>query len=97
MSVNFPHQDFIAIPKYPGYYWDFRKEKLFSIKVVGILKELKLKTVNSYQNNKVPSLRGMLGREYYELSKNNRVYRIFVSDIRELANTDYIIPQKERM
>lgn len=33
--------DFVALDRYPGYYWNLTDQKLYSIKITGVLKPLK--------------------------------------------------------
>ena len=37
--ITFP-EEFQAIPKFPGYFWNTKTDTLFSIKVAGVLREL---------------------------------------------------------
>lgn len=58
--ITFP-PEFVAT-KFPGYFWNTRTETLFSLKVTGILHEMKKPRpthYNEYKNGYAVSVRGV--------------------------------------
>lgn len=40
--IQFPH-NFVQLERYPGYYWNIADKTLYTMKVDGVLKPMKLK------------------------------------------------------
>lgn len=73
--------NFTAI-KYPGYFWDVDNKKLYSIKITGELREMKVLKPNRWSH------RARLYFPYYVVSyKGHRRY-LLVSDLEKLTIKD---------
>ena len=80
--VHFP-EGFIAL-KYPGYFWNIEESKLYSLKISGILKPLKIQS-------KV-FVRGITIPKGYSISVNGRRMRVAEDAIKNLFVTNSTIP-----
>ena len=72
--------------KYPGYFWDTMNEKLYSIKVAGVLKELK-----HHKSFRPPGGR----REFpagFGVSVRGRKFRLTRWELKKLYPTPQLIP-----
>lgn len=47
----------LTATKYPGYFWDTKKHKLYSIKIGGVLKEMPITKPNSFNYMRGPGYR----------------------------------------
>lgn len=69
--VQFPHS-FVQLDKYPGYYWNTQEKKLYTMKIDGVLKPMKLSP--AYRG---PSPTGWVDAEAgYRISTNGRKRRL---------------------
>lgn len=85
------------VPKCPGYFWDTAKDKLFSIKTGGELRELQLMTVHpAAMRYHRPHSHWEVGSKYYRVSVNGRPRYLMRSQLRKLPMVDYSIPVVER-
>ena len=64
------HEDFAAIKGFPGYFWNLKEKKLYSIKVGGTLKAIKESKVNKYSAKAIGFER--IGFIYYSISHRGR-------------------------
>lgn len=88
--IQFP-EHFIPLKKYPGYYWNDQNKKLYSIKVSGVLKELKLNNPVYYPNISISD-------PYYSISHNGIRRLVFPHRIEGYLDrtNPFVIPvQKE--
>ena len=69
--------DFIAIPKFMGYYFCLTDEQVYSMKVGGVLKSLKV--------NQPYRLYSGLDSPYVKFSKDNRIHCRTVFDLKRLV------------
>lgn len=87
-------KEFQPVPMYPGYFWHTEKKKLFSIKVAGTLRELKLRRVHwaAKRHGGFPYMH--VGDKYYEVSYKGRRKIIPYEQLLELNKhkVDYEIP-----
>ena len=79
--IKFPVQ-FRALPKYPGYFWNVEDKKLYSIKIKGVLKPLKKKYPNRFNNMYSP---------FYEISINGQRKYISVDRIVKICVPHHLI------
>lgn len=82
--VTLPPQ-FIAT-KFPGYFWNLNTQTLYSIKVDGILKELKISKPNPWNNLVVPA---------YRVSVKGKRRYLHKTDLMKIQATNSIIPVEE--
>lgn len=83
--IKFP-DGFIALKRYPGYFWNPNEKRLYSIKVNGILTPL---TVN--QGRYPPWIRE-LGKHYQVSVKGRRRYIPLNEIERFLVDGEYEVP-----
>ncbi len=81
------------VPRYPGYFWDVKSHKMFSLKMGGELREMKERRVHPILLQR-GYWRGRLkvGDRYYQLSRNGRRRIMLVRDLKKLELVDYDIP-----
>lgn len=83
-SNNIIPTHLIAVPDYPGYFFDREKREMYSLKVTGTLTRLK------YQ------LGRQVGYNYYpagfQLSKGGRQRRITLAYLMKLEQKEYCVP-----
>lgn len=77
--ITFPKQ-FVAT-KYPGYYWNTEEEKLYSIKVTGMLRPLKFNTPSRWNH----------GLANYKVSVNGRHRYLYLDYLKKLT------PKREKV
>lgn len=71
-DISFP-SGFVALKKYPGYFWHTEKKILFTMKVDGVLKPMTLQKVSKYQSYKVfDAWPGQTYEEYKEAVFSNK-------------------------
>jgi hypothetical protein len=88
--IKFP-ATLTPVPKLPGYFWDVNSHKLYSIKIAGILRELKLQRFHpSFRYNRGTRLKP--GDLYYALSHLGRRQYMPVSTLKKLKLLDYTMP-----
>jgi hypothetical protein len=96
--ITFPN-NLTPVSDFPGYFWDVMEHKLYSIKVGGVLRELKVQRmwagVHRLGGRRFSKLK--VGQLYYALSHNGISYPTTVKDLKKLKLTDYAIPQIKRM
>ena len=80
--------EFVAT-KYPGYFWNTETQTLFSLKIDGVLKELKMVYPNHFNMIRMPG---------YRVSVKGRRRHLSIGYLKDLKfQTVYeIIPVKER-
>ena len=83
--------DFVAT-KYPGYFFNTADDKLYSLKIDGVLKPLK-----HYKPNFFNHLYNFPAGEEggYQVSVNGRRRWLLTKDLDKLTKEDSIIPVKE--
>lgn len=74
--------------KYFGYFWNTKEQRLYSIKIGGILRPLKVTKPNRW--NELP------GPAYRVSDKGWKRY-LLVSDLKKLTTQDSIIPVEIRI
>lgn len=86
------------VPNYPGYFWDVESHKIYSLKVGGVLRELKRKRVHPAMFN-YGNWHGRIapGDLYYSLSKNGRSRVMLVKDLKRLELVHYDMPVINRI
>jgi hypothetical protein len=88
--IKFP-ATLTPVPKLPGYFWDVNSHKLYSIKVGGVLRELKVQRCKAYRGcNRFSKVK--VGELYYGLSHRGRSMPTPVRDLKKLALVDYDVP-----
>lgn len=78
--ITFP-PEFTAI-RYPGYFWNTTEQRLYSIKIAGILRPLALSKANKFN-------RGVAG---YKISVNGRKRYVAEITLRRIKSRDSVIP-----
>ena len=76
--------------KYPGYFWNVNTQTLYSLKVSGVLTELKHHKPNHW-NGWWHYEKGRKGG--YKVSVNGHRRSLFVVDLQELKIEDSVIPE----
>tara|TARA_R110000850_G_scaffold519_1_gene3164 strand:- start:3427 stop:3729 length:303 start_codon:yes stop_codon:yes gene_type:complete len=89
--IKFP-ATLTPVPKLPGYFWDVESHKLYSIKVGGVLRELKMQYVNRYTTQYRRFSKFRQGEKHYSLSKEGRTHIMLVRDLKKLTLVDYTMP-----
>ena len=69
--------------KYPGYFWHLGDQKLYSIKVGGVLHEMTLTYPGRYNRLDFP---------VYRVSHKGKRKLLFLHELRKLRITDHEIP-----
>jgi hypothetical protein len=92
--IKFP-TTLTPVPELTGYFWDVKTHKLYSIKVGGVLRELKVQRGKAYRgynrNSKVK-----IGELYYGLSHRGIHCPFRVRDLKKLTLVDYDVPVFDR-
>jgi hypothetical protein len=88
--IKFP-ATLTPVPKLPGYFWDVKSHKLYSIKVGGVLRELKVQRCKSYRGcNRFSKVK--VGELYYGLSHRGQSRSTPVRHLKKLTLVDYDVP-----
>lgn len=87
--VRFP-QHFIALPLYPGYFWNLKNEKLYTMKITGVLRPLKKCKFRKY-NGRLMKFDG------YAISVNGRRQHIDMKPLKFLTAQYSTIPVQLEM
>lgn len=77
--------------KYPGYYWDVESKKLYSFKIGGVLKEMKLLKLPYFLKRNVYFKNMYVGQKYYRLSHKGRTVYLTYDYLEKLKIKDYTI------
>jgi len=87
------------VPNCPGYFWDVKKEKLFSIKIGGVLRELKMLTAHpamfTHRTSRWLNLKP--GQRYYRVSVEGRNRYLPLAGLKKLEVVHYDMPIIERV
>lgn len=75
--------DFVAT-RYPGYFWNLKEQKLYTMKVTGVLRPL-VKPLPSFFNHY---------RDIYKVSHNGKRRTMEVSTLKKLKAKDSVIPME---
>lgn len=96
--IYFP-ETLTPVPLCPGYFWDVKKEKLFSLKVGGVLKELAVKTGHQamFRHPGATFLGINVGDKFYKVSVNGRNRYLPVASLKKLEIVHYKMPVIERV
>lgn len=86
-SITFP-ESFRAIKGYPGYFWNIEEKRLYSLKIGGILRPLKMydRFYHRYE-------RSYSTWNHYQLSVNGSSVNIGVDKILKLLEDPHTIPK----
>lgn len=75
-----------ALDGYPGYFYDKEEAQLYSLKIGGVLKPLRMYTwIFSKYSRK-------LCEPHYVLSRNNRRHYLFMHDLMKILVSPDVIP-----
>lgn len=88
-SVTFP-PEFIKT-KYPGYFFNTANNKLYSIKIDGVLKPLAFQKPNRFNH-----LWRLDTKGGYNISVKGRKRTYLIEDLKRLEVVDSVIPVRER-
>ncbi len=77
--------------KYPGYFWNTKTQTLFSIKIGGELRELKLTKPSHWNNFFHGNPKG--GNGAYRISHKGQRRILFVNVLKELTESHTIFPE----
>jgi len=80
--VSLP-KDFVAI-KYPGYFWNLKEQKLYTMKITGVLRPLVKPKPNFFNHY----------RDIYRISHNGQHRSIEVSTLKNLKAKNSVIPME---
>lgn len=69
--------------KFPGYFWNVEDQQLYSIKIHGVLRPLKIIQPNNFN---------MLPRPAYRVSVKGRRRLLFLDDLKKLTLEDSEVP-----
>ena len=94
--IYFP-RDLTPVPSYPGYFWDTKEHKLYSIKVGGVLRELKMRRVGPWMTSYSRFSKYRHGEKFYGLSREGRQQVMLVRDLKKLELVDYDMPVVNRI
>jgi len=98
--IYFP-ADLTPLPYCPGYFWDVEEHKLFSIKVGGVLRELKMLRAHPamFTSGRFTYSKGGLrvGDPYYRVSVNGRYRYLTFSSLKKLELVHYDMPVIRRV
>ena len=75
-----------AVNGYPGYFYDKVEAQLYSLKIGGILRPLKMYTWFYCGRKRSPCA------PHYVLSRNNRRHYIFIPDLMRILVSPDVIP-----
>lgn len=96
--IYFP-ETLTPVPLCPGYFWDMKKEKLFSLKVGGVLRELAVKkghkSMFRYPGAKFLGIE--VGDKYYQVSIDGKRRYLPVKALKKLEMVHYKMPVVERV
>ena len=84
--IKFP-KGLIAVPDFPGYFWNYDEQALYSIKVTGELKPMKLQRPNYHNKWSAPG---------YQVSKKNVRRTLMVPYLKTLKPYNYTIQYTEQ-
>lgn len=86
--IRFP-PEFKALAGFPGYFWNSQDQQLYTMKIAGVLRPLKLqKTIWSY--GKLVSV-----QPNYQISRNGRRFTLTMRDIQRLIENPHTIPVRD--
>lgn len=83
------------VPASPGYFWDVQSHKLYSIKVGGVLRELRMRRLHGaafqYGFSRFPGAMAV-GDKYYTISVNGRRRHLSLKNLKKLELVHYDMP-----
>lgn len=87
------------VPNCPGYFWDISSHKLFSLKIGGVLRELKVLKAHPsmFRHNGARFLPVDVGELYYRVSVNGRKRYLPVKSLKKLELVHYHMPIIKRV
>ncbi len=91
MGIEFP-QGFVALKKYPGYFWNTEEKKLYSMKVDGILKPLRQYVYTDVAARHMFRPRMFIGDKYYTIYQKSKRKTVIVHEIERYLDYDHVIP-----
>lgn len=86
--INFP-RNFRALKNFPGYFWNVNNKRLYTMKVTGVLRELKLQ--KPFHNHMIS-----IDEPYYSVSKNGQRKVLRLSRIPNMLEIPHTIPVQEK-
>lgn len=78
---------FVALKKYPGYFWNMGDDQLYSMKINGILKPLKGHTI-SHKDMQAIFRKGV--NVYPGISVGDRMYQVSKNGVKKTLSAKYI-------
>lgn len=81
-------KEFVALPQ-PGYFWNLNDQKLYSCKVTGMLKPLKISSLGLWHNGRWNADRTVPG--YWMSEKKKRKF-ISLVDLKKLRTAKSVFP-----
>lgn len=86
------------VPFYPGYFWDVQSHKLYSLKVGGVLREMKMHCVHPIMLRRgYWGGRLSVGDKYYRLSKEGHRRTMLLNELKRLQLVHYDMPVINRV
>ena len=90
--IKFP-ATLTPVPKLPGYFWDVNSHKLYSIKIGGVLREMKVQRLHPCNHySRFSKGKPKIGDLYYSLSHHGRHQPMPVRELKKLTLVDYDVP-----
>lgn len=80
--ITFP-APFVALEQYPGYFWNTNDQQLYTMKITGVLRPMKMTKGSMWVNNNKPG---------YMISHQGRKLYIWLQDLKNLKMVDSVIP-----
>jgi hypothetical protein len=97
--IHFP-ETFIPIIPFHGYYFDIHTEKVYSIKIKGVLRELKAQKFAHYHFEYVrrSPYNFKIGCTFWSFSHNGKTHNVPLTYLRSIKGQtgDYYIPVHDR-
>ena len=93
-NISFPPH-FIALKKWPGYFWHDVEKKLYSMKITGVLSPLKSRI---YTKKAVNAIWNRTGYDFptdvpiYRLSNKKKRLTLVSSEIEKYLDRKHVIP-----
>lgn len=93
-SIFFPPH-FVALKKYPGYFWHEEEKRLYSLKQTGVLTPLKPRNLSRRESNIIERKTGYWfpsGVDIYRVSKAGKSKNIVANEIGKYLSRPYVVP-----
>lgn len=89
--MNTLPSELIAVPKFHGYFWNPTEQKLYSIKVGGVLRPM------TFNPSVYLRQHGLQLEAGYSVSRNGKKIRLTLEHLRSLLPHDYKVPYQHEI